>query len=220
MISVTSASRYITSALWYHPRYQSRSSMFIRGLIPRNFAELAEAVPIETTWAHSDWYLRHSFPLYVCTVPKCKAIATFQTQNNAHTPYLSYHIVRSYPWHPFIRQSSIPIPVCLDKCSITIILITLLCRFCSFSKSWFHWLETLWLYFRFSLGLSCVCYAVVCFCSLMSCGHLLGKGWPLCPRLWCLIASFLLSHWHPGSNVVLDCNDYWSLSSFLLSFNA
>ena len=49
MVSVTSASRYITSASHYHPRYQSRSSMYIRGLIPRNFAELAEAVPIEET---------------------------------------------------------------------------------------------------------------------------------------------------------------------------
>ena len=47
MVSVASASRYLTSASLYHPRYQSRSSMHIRGLIPRNFAELAEAVPIE-----------------------------------------------------------------------------------------------------------------------------------------------------------------------------
>ena len=39
MVSLTSASRY-------HKRYQSRSSMYVRGLIPRNFAELAEAVPI------------------------------------------------------------------------------------------------------------------------------------------------------------------------------
>ena len=46
MVSVTSASRYITSASGYRPRYQSRSLMYIRGLIPRNFAELAEAVPI------------------------------------------------------------------------------------------------------------------------------------------------------------------------------
>ena len=46
MVSVTLASRYITSASRYHPRYQSRSSMYIRGLIPRNFAELTEAVPI------------------------------------------------------------------------------------------------------------------------------------------------------------------------------
>ena len=46
MVSMTSASRYIKAASRYHPRYQSRSSMYIRGLIPRNFAELAEAVPI------------------------------------------------------------------------------------------------------------------------------------------------------------------------------
>ena len=37
MISVTSASRY-------QPRYQSRSSMSIRGLIPWSFAELVKAI--------------------------------------------------------------------------------------------------------------------------------------------------------------------------------
>ena len=46
MISVTSASRYITSASRYHLRYQSRCLVYIRGLIPRNFAEFAEAVPV------------------------------------------------------------------------------------------------------------------------------------------------------------------------------
>ena len=46
MVSVTSASRFITSSPRYHPRYQSISSTYIRGLIPRNFAELSEAVPI------------------------------------------------------------------------------------------------------------------------------------------------------------------------------
>ena len=46
MVSVTSASGYTTLASCYHPRYQIRSSMFIRSLNPRNFAELAEAVPI------------------------------------------------------------------------------------------------------------------------------------------------------------------------------
>ena len=35
MVSVTSTSRY-------HLRYQSRSSMYIRGLIPQNFAEVAK----------------------------------------------------------------------------------------------------------------------------------------------------------------------------------
>ena len=52
MASVTSAFRHVTSASRYHPRYQSRSSMYIRGVIPRNFEKLAGggggAVPIAT----------------------------------------------------------------------------------------------------------------------------------------------------------------------------
>ena len=31
-------------------------------------------------------------------------------------------------------------------------------------------------------------------CLLMPCGHLLGKGWPLGSRLWCLIRKLSLSH--------------------------
>ena len=46
MVSVTSVLHNITSALRYHPRHQSISSMYIRGLIARNFTEFAEAVPI------------------------------------------------------------------------------------------------------------------------------------------------------------------------------
>ena len=46
MVSVMSALRYIKPASRYHPLYQSRSLMYIRGLIPRNFTESAEAVPI------------------------------------------------------------------------------------------------------------------------------------------------------------------------------
>ena len=42
MVSVMSASRY-------HPCYQSRSSLYIHGLIPRDFVELAEAVPIDSS---------------------------------------------------------------------------------------------------------------------------------------------------------------------------
>ena len=49
MVSVTSASRY-------QPRNQSRSSMYIRGLIPRNFAELAEAVPIACEWRETECF--------------------------------------------------------------------------------------------------------------------------------------------------------------------
>ena len=35
--------------------------------------------------------------------------------------------------------------------------------------------------------------------------------WPLDSRLWCLIVSLSLSHWYPGSGVVLNCIDSWSL---------
>ena len=43
-----------------------------------------------------------------------------------------------------------------------------------------------------------------------------GKGWPLGSHLWCLTVSLLLSHWYPGSGVVLDCIDSWSLHPYLL----
>ena len=53
--------------------------------------------------------------------------------------------------------------------------------------------------------LSCVCYAFVCVCLFVPCGHLLGKGLPLGSRLWCITVSLSLSHYDPGSDVVLDC---------------
>ena len=68
----------------------------------------------------------------------------------------------------------------------------------------------------FMLFLSCNCYAFVCVCLYAPCGHLLGKDWPLGSRLWCLAVSLLLSHWYPGSGVVLDCIDSWSLHLHLL----
>ena len=50
------------------------------------------------------------------------------------------------------------------------------------------------------------------------CGHLLGKDWPLGSRLWCLTVRFSLAHWYPGSGVILDCIDSWSLHPALLFF--
>ena len=44
----------------------------------------------------------------------------------------------------------------------------------------------------------------LCICA---CDHLVGEGWPLGSRLCCLTVSLLLSHWYPGSGVVLDCID-------------
>ena len=43
----------------------------------------------------------------------------------------------------------------------------------------------------FYVFLSCVCYAFVRVCLYVPCGYLLGKGWPLGPRLWCLTVSLL-----------------------------
>ena len=73
----------------------------------------------------------------------------------------------------------------------------------------------LWIFYVFVL--SCVCYVFVRVCLYVICGHLLGKGWPLGSRLWCLLWVVSLSHWYPGSGVVLDCIDSWSLHLNLLA---
>ena len=39
---------------------------------------------------------------------------------------------------------------------------------------------------------------------------------PLGSRLWCLTVSLSLSHWYPGSGMVLDCIDSLSLHPYLL----
>ena len=79
---------------------------------------------------------------------------------------------------------------------------------------YFYWPSKAVLFCGF---LSCVCYAFVRICLFLPYGHLLGKDWLIGSRLWCLIVSLLLSHWYPGSGVVLDCIDPWSLPSFLLA---
>ena len=68
-----------------------------------------------------------------------------------------------------------------------------------------------------SFFLSCVCYVFVCVCLYVLCGHLLGNGWPVGSRLWCLTVSLLLSHWYPGSDVVLDYIDSWSMHPYFYS---
>ena len=60
------------------------------------------------------------------------------------------------------------------------------------------------------------CYTFARDCLFVPCDHLLGKGWPLDSRLWCLTVSLSLSHRYPGSSVVLDCIDSWSLHPYLL----
>ena len=70
----------------------------------------------------------------------------------------------------------------------------------------------------FMLFLSCVCYDFVWVCLLMPCCHLLGKGWPLGSRLWCLTVSLLLSRWYPGSGwyLIVSIPDLSPLSYFAI----
>ena len=70
----------------------------------------------------------------------------------------------------------------------------------------------------FMLFLSCF-YAFMHVCLLMPCGHLLGKGWPIGSRLWCLIVTLSLCNWYPGPGVVLDCINSWSCPLFYFEFN-
>ena len=56
----------------------------------------------------------------------------------------------------------------------------------------------------------------MCVCLYVLCGHLLGKGWPLGSRLWCLLWVCHFPHWYPRSGVVLDCIDSWSLHLYLI----
>ena len=72
----------------------------------------------------------------------------------------------------------------------------------------------LWIFCVFVL--SCVSYVFVRVCLYVLSGHLLGKGWPLGSHLWCLTVSLSLSNWYPGSGVVLNCIDSWSLHPYLL----
>ena len=69
-----------------------------------------------------------------------------------------------------------------------------------------------WCFFcgSFILFLSCICYVFVCLCLLMPCGHLLGKGWPLGSRLWCLIECEVVT-FPLVSLVMCGAGLYWFL---------
>ena len=92
MISVTSSSRYIMSASHYHPRYQSRSSMYIRGLIPRNFVELAGAVQIDS--------IHHGLPRMEQRKPLINAYTDVSSEARGLNFDLSLHL------HPYFMHAS------------------------------------------------------------------------------------------------------------------
>ena len=55
--------------------------------------------------------------------------------------------------------------------------------------------------------LSCVSYAFVHVCLYVPCDRCWERAELFDSRLWCLTLSLSLSHWYPGSGVVLDCID-------------
>ena len=66
--------------------------------------------------------------------------------------------------------------------------------------------------------LCCFCLVLLCFHARLFVDALWSPagGWPLGSRLWCVFVTLSLSHWCPGSGVVLDCINSWFLPSFLL----
>ena len=68
--------------------------------------------------------------------------------------------------------------------------------------------------FLFCLVFAMSLYASVYMCFVITCWK--RADWHLGSRLWCLTVSLSLSHWYPGSGVVLDCIDSLSLHPYLL----
>ena len=65
------------------------------------------------------------------------------------------------------------------------------------------------------LFVSCVCHAFAS--ALYSPDGKWPTSWPLFVMV---LMIFTLSHWYPGTGVVLYCIDSWSLLSFLLEYVA
>ena len=68
----------------------------------------------------------------------------------------------------------------------------------------------LWIFYVFVL--SCVCYVLcasvyMCFCNLITLWSPAGKGLTSWLSFVVSSVSLSLSHWYPGSGVVLDCID-------------
>ena len=91
-----------------------------------------------------------------------------------------------------------------------------------FALKYFYWASQGDASFEDHLCYFCLVFVMHSCASVYWClysGHLLGKGWPLGSCLWCLIVTLSLSHWYPGSGVVLDCiiPDLCPFSYFLKS---
>ena len=80
-------------------------------------------------------------------------------------PLTEFWVIGTFQtWHPPISVLSPPVKYFTDRSKAVLLL---------------------WIFYVFVL--SCVCYVFVRVCLYVLCGHLLGKGWPLGSRLWCLL---------------------------------
>ena len=82
---------------------------------------------------------------------------------------------------------------------------------------YFYWLFQSGLLLWDICVINVLCLSCLLVCLLQPWGHLKGKDWPLDSCLWCLLWFCYFPIWYPGTGVVSDCIDSWSLLSFLLS---
>ena len=72
----------------------------------------------------------------------------------------------------------------------------------------------LWIFYVF---FSVLCLLCLCACLfIFALRSPAGKGLTSCLSFVVSAVSLSLSHWYPGSSVVLDCIDSWSLHPYLL----
>ena len=78
-----------------------------------------------------------------------------------------------------------------------------------------------WYFFCGSFVLFMYCLSCFRVCSLMLCGHLLGKSWPLGSCLWCLLCFCYFPMCYPGSGMwyfIVSFPDLCHLSYFVTNF--
>ena len=83
--------------------------------------------------------------------------------------------------------------------------------------TYFYWRSNAVLLLWTICVISVSCFPCFSVCSLLPCGHLPGK-WNYLLALVCdvYLCFCHFPKWYPGSGVMLDCIDSWSLSPFLL----
>ena len=95
-----SASHYIMSAWRCHPHYQSRCLMYIRCPSPLNIAELAEAVPNDTTATKILWV--NSTCLFSVGFTRMDLCADTRSSNSVSCGW-TYPIWSNSWWHDLCR---------------------------------------------------------------------------------------------------------------------